>query len=595
MNGRPAAPNPWSEATLALALFAVDPEGTGLRLRGRAGPARDALLELLAELLPDAPIRRLPVGVDETRLIGGLDLGATLASGRPVLQTGLLAEADGGVVVAAMAERIDRGAAALLEAALDTGRSSEAPARFGVVALDEGIGPDEPLLPSLADRLALVVDLDAVTLADLAEAHEACDPTAVRRARSLNRSVKMSDQAIPALVEIAESFGIASIRAVSAALRVARAAAALDGRRAMEDRDLATAARLVLLPRATTLPAPAPETEPPPSDPPPEQAEASPDEPPPTEPEDSSSEPETETDEDRTDAGSLAETVIEAVRAALPPEVFAAIVDRSAAAAKSGARGRGNLPATGRRGRPAGITSGRAARGERLALLATLRAAIPQQPFRKAVPGGPAIRLRPDDFRHVRRRIRRRIATVFVVDASGSAALHRLGEAKGAVELMLAECYVRRDEVALIAFRGPGAETILPPTRSLARAKRALGALPGGGGTPLASGLDEARRIAEAVKKKGDTPVVVLLTDGQANIARSGAGGRAEASADALAAAQAFRLAGCDAVLIDTSPRPQPKAREIAEAMGARYVALPQADAARMARAASAAAKAARG
>ena len=126
-----------------------------------------------------------------------------------------------------------------------------------------------------------------------------------------------------------------------------------------------------------------------------------------------------------------------------------------------------------------------------------------------------------------------------MVDASGSAALNRLGEAKGAVELLLAECYARRDQVALLAFRGRAAELLLPPTSSLVRAKRSLSALPGGGGTPLAAGLDAALAAAAAERRRGRTPTVVLLTDGRANVARDGAGDRARAEADALAAARA--------------------------------------------------------
>ncbi len=589
--------DPWSEAASALAIFAVDPPGTGLRLRGRSGPVRDALLEHLAELLPQTPLRRIPVGIDETRLVGGLDLGATLAAARPVMQSGLLAEAHGGAVVIAMAERIERSTCALIEAALDTGESfgpaGRVPARIGAVALDEGIDEDEALAPSLADRLGLVIDLDAVPMSALSRMELLPEHAAVARARRVLSDVAVPDDAFTALVEIAAGFGIDSLRAVLAALRTARAAAALDGRTMVTQADLGLAARLVLLPRAVTVPQSPDEREPEPQEP--EPAPENPVE----EPESGSQENDTtdSDDSENDDPGSLADAVVEAVRAVLPPEVFAAIRDRAKGAIKSGARGRGDMPASGRRGRPAGLRQGRQRPGERLAVLATLRAAAPRQALRRPAvdaEASPLIRVRPEDFRFVRRKIRRRVATIFVVDASGSAALHRLAEAKGAVELMLAECYVRRDEVALIAFRGPGAETLLPPTRSLARAKRALGAIPGGGGTPLASGLDEALKVAAAVRKRGDTPVVILLTDGQANVARDGRGGRAIAGEEALAAASGFRRDGFDAVLIDTAPRPQPRAREIATAMGARYVALPQADAGRMAQAASAAARSAR-
>jgi magnesium chelatase subunit D len=126
--------------------------------------------------------------------------------------------------------------------------------------------------------------------------------------------------------------------------------------------------------------------------------------------------------------------------------------------------------------------------GARLDLMATLRTAAPWQRLRGPAPGGARLRVQADDFRVVRFRQRAQSVTVFVVDASGSAALYRLAEAKGAVELLLADCYVRRDEVAMIAFRGDMAELLLPPTRSLVRAKRSLSALPGGGGTPPGGG-----------------------------------------------------------------------------------------------------------
>ncbi len=190
--------------------------------------------------------------------------------------------------------------------------------------------------------------------------------------------------------------------------------------------------------------------------------------------------------------------------------------------------------------------------------------------------------IRPDDIRITRFRQRTETTTIFTVDASSSSALERLAEAKGAVELLLAEAYTRRDKVALVAFRGAGAELVLAPTRSLVRARRGLAALPGGGGTPLAAGIDAAGQLALGVRRGGGTPVVVMLTDGRANVARSGIAGRERAGEDSLKAARLFREADVRAILIDTAQRPQDSARRLAAAMGARYLPLPHADAGAM-------------
>ena len=152
--------------------------------------------------------------------------------------------------------------------------------------------------------------------------------------------------------------------------------------------------------------------------------------------------------------------------------------------------------------------------------------------------------MRPEDFRVVRYRQPRGATTIFLVDASGSAAMQRLAEVKGAIELMLADCYVRRDSVAVVAFRGQGAEIVLPPTRSTARAKRRLSGLPGGGGTPLANGLDAAAALAQQVQRKGQTALLVLMTDGRANICRDGMAGRARAMEEALDAGRRLNAAG---------------------------------------------------
>jgi magnesium chelatase subunit D len=552
-----------ADARLAAALFAVDPAGTGgVLLRAAAGPAREAWLARLAALLPpDTPIKRMPLHIDDDRLLGGLDLAASLAAARPVAQRGLLAEADGGVLVASMAERLEPGTVARLAAAIDTGQVQLArdglagayPARFGVVALDEGLD-DERSAPALGERLAFHLDLPARLDDD-----DGPDAAAVARARHRLGGVHCDDEALEALCATAAALGVDSARAALQALRVARAAAALDGAAAVGADHAALAARLVLAPRATRLPAP-----------PPSEAEAEAE---PLPPSNDEADAEAQAPQD----GPLEDRVLAAAQAAIPAGLLAALAagDLRRAAPSAGRAGAWRRAAT--RGQPLGARRGDPRGGARLDLLSTLRAAAPWQRLR----GGEAgrVRIAREDFRIRRYRQRSETTTIFAVDASGSAALHRLAEAKGAVELLLADCYVRRDRVAVLAFRGTGTELLLPPTRSLPRAKRSLAGLPGGGGTPLAAAIDAAAALAAAERRRGATPAVVLLTDGRANIARDGRPGRPAAFADALTAARLLRAARTPALLIDTSPQPQPQAGELAQALGAAYLPLPHAGA----------------
>jgi magnesium chelatase subunit D len=557
-----------SDALLAAALFAVDPVGTGgIAVRGRWGPVRDEWLAALVALMPErTPVRRVPSGITDDRLLGGLDLAATLQARRPVIERGLLAEADGGIILLPMAERLTSSAVARLTAVLDTGEvvverdgiAARHAARLGVVAFDEGIGQDERLPPPLADRLAFAIDLNDSDIED-----SAWSRADVEDARAALAGVEADARMATALCEAALALGIDSIRAPLRALCAARAHAALRGAASVDDADAAIAARLVLAPRATRLPAEQAPPEPPEPPPPPERSDA-------PEP------PEEQRSEEPEPSVPLADLVLEAVRAAIPPDLLASLrgpatpVARSASTA--GRAGRPKRDAV--RGRQVGTRSGRPDGRAPLNILATLRAAAPWQGLRG---GAGRLEIRADDFRLTRFRQRTASTTIFVVDASGSAALSRLAEAKGAVELLLADCYVRRDEVALIAFRGKSAEIVVPPTRSLVRAKRCLAGLPGGGATPLAAAISLADETARAVVRRGNSAVVVFLTDGKANMMRSGKADSAGAERESAAAARIFRAGGTTAVVVDTSPRPRPHSAQLARDMGARYLPLPYA------------------
>jgi magnesium chelatase subunit D len=224
----------------------------------------------------------------------------------------------------------------------------------------------------------------------------------------------------------------------------------------------------------------------------------------------------------------------------------------------------------------------------RINLVATLRSAAPWQPLRRKLqPDAPGLLIRASDIRLKRFEDRSDRLLIFTVDASGSAAVSRLNEAKGAVELLLAEAYARRDHVALISFRGTGAEILLPPTRSLVQTKRRLAALPGGGGTPLAAGLRQAVELAELSRTKGLTPTIVVMTDGRANIALDGSASRPRAATDARMLAGTLRARGIPGLMIDMSNRPQPALQELASSFDATYLPLPRADAARVSKAVS--------
>ena len=168
---------------------------------------------------------------------------------------------------------------------------------------------------------------------------------------------------------------------------------------------------------------------------------------------------------------------------------------------------------------------------------------------------------------------------IFAVDASGSSALARLSEAKGAVELMLAQAYSRRDFVALIGFRNTGAEILLPPTRSLVQTKRRLAELPGGGGTPMATGLKAAGEMALQASSKGKTPIIIVLTDGRANITLEGIPDRVRAIDESYQISQWIALSGIKSVIFDVGKRPNKVLSKLAEDMQAAYFALPRADA----------------
>ena len=609
----------WQRALLVANFLASNPTALhGVSIRAGAGPVRDAWLAYFISRLAyrsvQAPkVHRLPLNASDDRLLGGLDLVATLTMGRPVAEAGLLARAHGGVLLATMAERMTAATSSRLCAVIDRGRvqfardglQGQDDARFVLIAFDEGAADDEHPPAALLDRLAFRLDLREISPRILGDFEApSAESSGDFDDSPAHLDATIDEEQITALCNVALAFGITSLRSAQLAVVAARTSAMVFGREQVTEDDITMAAELVLAPQAKSLPnsQPQPDDSEPAADEPEDDAadddpsqQDSEDQPqpeqqdtPPREQNKPNDKPPKDSTKDEPEP--MEDRVLEAAQAAIPADLLAqlqAAMLRSATPAgqrSGGSAGRQKL--SNLRGRPLASRRGDPKSGARLDVLATLRAAAPWQTIRRAeraqVPTHgqqSPILIRRDDWHVSRRAHRSETLTLFAVDASGSAALHRLAEAKGAAELLLAECYVRRDQVAVVSFRGKVAETLLAPTRSLVRAKRSLASLPGGGGTPLAAGIDMAFLVADAAQRRGMSPTLVFLTDGRANIARDGTPGRPQAAADALAAAKRLRTGGFNVLMIDTSPEPQDSAKALADAMRGRYLGLPYAGA----------------
>lgn len=615
----PQSLDAWHDALTSLQILQLDPHGLGgVCLRAPHGPVRERWLNALAQL--GLPLVKLPGSADAERLLGGIDLAHTLQTGQLHMQAGLLQQADQGLLCLPMAERLPPALLAPLVQALDSAQvaathhaSAPTDTRFGVVALDESLPDEAGVNAALQERLGLWLDLQALSPSDIDAGLDPGEddalqirlsPGALARARERLQRVEASDAQLHALCASAWGLGIGSLRAPSLALRVACAHAALNGRSTLDDEDLGFAARCVLAPRATQWPAEpssqeqtaqdsAPDDAEPP--PPPQAPDPAAGDPPPPEAHEDAP---TDTPAPEPTAEDLQEMMVAAALASLPPHMLDALATQQGARSGHTSGRSGQTRAGQQRGRPLPPRPGRPGGHARLHVLATLRAAAPRQGLRQTAPQvtmlgeSPAtgqvqrrIAIRAEDFHIQRYQQRSSSCLILALDASGSAALQRLAEAKGAVELLLQQSYARRDSVCIVAFRGAQAQLLLPATRSLVRAKRAMTGLPGGGGTPLALALKMAHEQAALLQRQGVTPLLVVLSDGRANVTLQGLGGRVQAQADAQNWGQQWRSSGHRALWIDTSMQPDAQAQQLAATMGASYLPMPQVQAQRMAHA----------
>jgi magnesium chelatase subunit D len=551
----------------------------------------------------ERPVRlvELPIGATADRLVGTLDLERALADGAHAFQPGLLATAHRGILYVDEVNLLpDHLVDVLLDAAAmgrnhveRDGVSASHPARFLLVGT---MNPEEgELRPQLLDRFGLGVDVagssdpaqraevvrrrlahdgDADAFAARWEADERALAARIAAARELLPAVRVPDRILLLVAGTCASLGVDGLRADIVCTRAAMALAALDGAREVDEEHVRRAALLALAHRRRRGPLEAPGLDPEELDR--AMQEGAPPEPPPEDdgpgsggggappPEDDAPEPDAGGDPvgAGTERGPGARAPApERVEAPAPPGAAPLLALAGAGRGAAGRRSR----STGREGHP---IDARPAAGtvDDLAVVATVRAAA----RRRALAGGPALAA-ADLHEHVRAG-REGNLVVFCVDASGSmGARRRMATVKGAVLGLLVDAYQRRDRVALVTFRGDGAEVALPPTASVERAAALLAALPTGGGTPLAAGLDRAALLIAAERRRDPErrSLALVVTDGRAS------GGPAGRDAALRAAG---RLAGrADGVVVFDGERGRVRfglAAAVAAAAGARLLPL---------------------
>ncbi len=557
----------------------------------------------------------LPVGATEDRLVGSLDIESAIKTGAKSFEPGLIAAAHRGILYIDEVNLLNDHLVDVLLDAAAMGRNYVEREGISVSHAAEFIlvgtmNPEEgDLRPQLLDRFGLAVEVDGSLepesrrevvrrrIAFEAEPHsfitgwddaEELERDRLLRSRELLPQVTVSEDILDLITDICAEYQVDGLRGDIVMYKTASTIAAYEGRTEVNVEDVREAAQMALLHRQRRLPFQQPhlvteqldsmieEHQNRPREPQ-DQSQDSGDrnendsDPPDLEPQE---EPPGESPEDAGPQDQWFETgdpyAVESLQLQSADRRARQSTGRRAVTVSSNAVGRYVRAAV-----PQGPVSD-------LALDATLRAAAPYQQRRRAGASDEpqsALLIESWDIREKVRETRTGSLILFVVDASGSmGAQRRMVAVKGAILSLLLDAYQRRDRVALISFRGARADLLLPPTNSVDLAQVYLQDMPTGGRTPLSRGLYLALEVLETerLKDREVLPLVVLLSDGRANVSLDSASSAAAAVVEATGIASLFEDKKFSSVVVDTELGflKLGMAQGLAEAMGARYVKL---------------------
>jgi len=573
---------------LALILNVIDPSIGGVLIMGHRGTGKSTAVRALAELLPRisvvegcayncdpaderslcaecaarkdlqattaaVSVVELPLGATEDRVCGTIDIERALTQGRKSFDPGLLARANRGFLYIDEVNLLEDHLVDLLLDVAATGRnrveregvSVEHPSSF--VLVGSGNPEEGELRPQLLDRFGLHAEVitetyleNRVKIIERREAYDR-DPDAlaelytedqeqlrkrITRARANLRKIAVERSLLSKIAQLCVDLKVDGHRGELTIMRAARALAAFEGRRSVNENHVRRVSAMSLRHRLRrdVLDETAKS----------EKIEQAVDEviprlpqPPGDQKRETKTQPDTPRKGKNPDgprqrsaaaggggktntADTLSPPAIENLSLQSPLEERLRVMmpnraDKSQSHSRraSGAK-TANSQVRGRYTRAVTFKSS----GARIAIDATLRAMFSSSQRRIS-----SSALRYKLLKH-----KRGTLFVFAIDASGSMAANRIARAKSTILKLLKKSYLNRDSVAIVSFHGTTANVDLMPSRSILRARRVLDSLRMGGSTPLSAGLASTIELLKLVGDRYGENVVLLFTDGRSNV-----------------------------------------------------------------------------
>ena len=536
-----------------LTVSSIDPSLGSLSIKANYSTVREAFLSNLLSLLRPKRLKKIYPFQNPTDFTESINMIDTLTLGMPKYNEDIFSS-DNIALILTNTEKMEKGLATFLSDKIKNNNN-----KF-FIALDESEGNEMPRA-NLSDYIIFSVNLGGTRYKDLKKV--SINRKKISKARRNLATVQVNKKILDYLIASAEMFSISNMHTIFSTLKVAKSLCVYKGNKSVSREDITLAISLSMIHKAKQIPEFQQE----------EKAKA---------PEQEQLRDDNESKADNSElSNENKKMLIDALKISLPSNLIESLLSKNSQTISLGeSAGSGEKNNNFSAGRPIPSVNRKYSSDKKIDLMATLTKAIPWQKIRSSsvTKKNRKIIIYPQDIMIKRFEKQSERLLIFLVDASGSNAIGRLAEAKGAIEILLSDAYAKRDNVALISFSGLKADPLLLPTKSLVTAKKKLSSLPGGGATPLANGLLEAFNMADAARSRNIKPIIILLSDGRGNMSLDGVGDRVKAIEDTTYIASLIKRNAINNIFIDTSRRKTPMADELARELNGHYFQLPMAN-----------------